>query len=114
MHKDPVHLTPQQRDATCRKLVELLQAKGARMLIVAVASDHVHALGSFPVVDLRAIVGHAKKYASHALRHEVPGAVWGRKCALKRITDLDHQRATFAYIKAHAQIDAALWIATRA
>ena len=113
MHKEPVRLTPTQRVSTCAKLVELFQAKSARMLIIAVALDHVHALGSFPVARLRTIVGHAKKYSSYALRSEIQGAVWARKCRPKRVKDIDQQRATFAYIKDHATQGAAIWIAPR-
>jgi Transposase IS200 like len=109
MHKEPVRLDMTLRRVVCGRLVCLFQEKQIELLVIAVASDHVHGLGRFPETNVRTLIGHAKKYSSHAIRGTIPGAVWARKCALKAIKSRDQQRATFEYIVGHRVEGACVW-----
>ena len=109
MHKDPVRLSPALINRVGPELVRLLFEKQVELLVLAVMPDHVHGLGRFPASGIRALVGHAKKYSSHAIRDAIPGAVWAKKCAVKRIKDRDHQVTTFHYIARHRSKGAWVW-----
>lgn len=109
MHKDPVRLTPRQRERACGRMKEELKLKGVELLVIAVADDHAHGLGKFPVAEIRKLVGHAKRGSSHALREQILGAVWGKKCQFKQIRSRKQQIDTFKYIQRHARQGAAIW-----
>jgi REP element-mobilizing transposase RayT len=109
MHKDPVRLDRRQITRVGPEMVRLFLEKDVELIAVALAKDHAHGLGRFPEDRVRALVGHAKRYSSHAIRDEIPGTVWAKKCGLKRIKDHDHQVKTFNYIVAHRREGAWVW-----
>jgi len=78
--------------------------------ILAVGRVHVHALVRAGSGDVRPLVGRAKQAASHAVRHELPGSIWGQRCHPERICDEEHYRNVVRYITAHLDEGAALWI----
>lgn len=109
LHKDPVRLTVPQRSKALDRLIASLQSQDVELLALAVSADHVHGLGRFPDDQARAIIGNAKRSSSHALRAEIPGTLWAKKCALKPIRSASQQRATFDYIVKHADQGASIW-----
>ncbi len=109
MHKNPVRLDSSLRARLLDEIVRLFVEKQVELLVVAGAVDHVHGVGLFPANEVRQLIGHAKRYSSHAIRNQIPGSVWGRKCGLKRITDKEQQRRTFNYIADHRDEGASVW-----
>ena len=108
---EEVHLPVEVRPVVGRTIVEYLTANGHRVLAVAVAKVHVHALVELPdrVGVVRQIAGHAKRHSSRAVRRVLPGSVWGEGGKFKRIANRDHQRAAFEYILYDQGADAWTW-----
>lgn len=109
MHKDPVRLGPELRARVGLVMVEDLRARGADLLILAVARDHVHGLARLDGRHARMLIGHAERRSSHAIRDVISGCVWGRRCGLKNIRDRAHQTSTYRYIESHADHGAWVW-----
>jgi REP element-mobilizing transposase RayT len=109
MHKEPVRLDRALMERVGAEMVRLLLGKGVEVVVLAVMPDHVHGIGRFERDKVRDHVGHAKRYSSHAIRDQIPGTVWGKKRALKRIRDRDHQVKTFTYIVKHSRKGAWVW-----
>lgn len=102
----PIHLRQTIADALGTKLIALQNP--AR--IIAVASSHVHALVRAGSRDVRPFIGRAKQAASHAVREDLPGRLWGQRCHPTRIRNEEHYREVVDYIAAHVNEGAALWI----
>ncbi|HZW09160.1 MAG TPA: hypothetical protein VFF69_04585 [Phycisphaerales bacterium] len=102
----PEALRPKIAEVLARKLLAL----GKPPRIIAVARVHVHALVRAGPIDVRPFIGRAKQAASHAVRHDLPGRVWGQRCHPVRIRDADHFRDVVDYIAAHLDEGAAIWI----
>jgi REP element-mobilizing transposase RayT len=109
LHKDPVRLRAAQRPQVGRVIVQQLRQRGADVLVVAVASDQVHLVLRCGSGEVRQLVGHAKRWSSHAIRAQIPGTVWAKKCGLKLIRSRAQQVATFEYITRHASRGAWVW-----
>ena len=78
--------------------------------IIAVMRTHVHALVRAGPTNVRESIGRAKQAASHAVRDELPGRIWGQRCHPVRIRDGVHYRQVVEYIAAHGEEGGALWI----
>ncbi len=111
MRSAPVRLSVQQRFRIGAALVRDLLQREIQLIILAVGSDHAHGIGRFPSDAARSLIGHAKRHASHALRAELPGQVWGKRALLKVIRSEEQQRATFVYIARHGPREGA-WVWT--
>jgi REP element-mobilizing transposase RayT len=109
LHKDPVTLTPAQRESVGRAIVAKLAAQRVEVLILAVSGQHVHLLAGLSMDRKEQQIGNAKRASSHALRSEIPGAVWGRRAdVIVTIGDPADVRA-FRYIEAHGAEGAWVW-----
>lgn len=108
---DEVHLPLEVRPVIGRTIVEYLTADGHRVLAVAAAKVHVHALVELPdrMTMVRQIMGHAKRHSSRAVKRVLPGSVWGEGGKFKRIADRNHQKAAFEYILYDQGADAWTW-----
>lgn len=109
LHKDPVRLSVAQRPLVGRVVVHQLVKRGAAVLVMAIASDHVHVVLRCSAGEVRQLIGHAKRWSSHSIRDQIPGAVWAKKCGLKRIRSRAQQVSTFEYITRHASRGAWVW-----
>lgn len=108
MHKPPVRLTPEQQRIALRALLIRLRAQHVEVIALAVMPDHVHMLARLGS-EATKVVGRAKAASSHALRRDIPGAVWGRRALLKPIRDRAHHGRVFGYIVGHAREGAVVW-----
>ena len=61
---------------------------------------HAHILVELPdnIPEIRRIIGLCKTAASHAIREQLAGRVWGRYGSFKLINDKRHHVNTFNYI----------------
>jgi REP element-mobilizing transposase RayT len=94
-----------------RTIVEYLTRERHRVLAVAVANVHVHALVELPdrMPLIRQIAGHAKRHSSRAVKGVLPGSVWGEGGKFKPVRDREHQEAAFGYILYEQGPDAWTW-----
>ena len=97
------------RETVGRKIIEKLKRLQHRVLAVSVSGMHAHALVELPddMPAIRSIIGQCKAVASHAIRDQLPGRVWGRYGSFKPIKDKQHQLNTYKYIL--NQEDAWVW-----
>lgn len=109
MHKDPIRFEPALRERVGLVMLLEFEKRYAELIVLAVSSDHVHGLARVEHRRVRAPVGHAKRWSSHAIRDVLPGVVWGKKCGLKTIRDRSHQIRTFRYIETHRSEGAWVW-----
>ena len=80
--RPPVTLTHALKPIVAIALRRWLIDAGYRVLAVSVCFDHAHLLVELPEGrrQIRAVIGSAKKFASRAIRHELPGTVWSAGC----------------------------------
>jgi REP element-mobilizing transposase RayT len=109
MHKDPVHLSHAQRVRILPLFLDSLRAHNVRPIALALLPDHVHLLANFECECVRKHIGVAKTRTSHALRNEIPGTVWAKKCFPKLIRDREHHSSTFGYIVRHEKEGGVVW-----
>lgn len=110
MELPPVHLTPPQREAAGKALVEMLAMQGTEVLALSMDAVHYHILARFRDGQVRPRVGRAKKHAYFRLRESWPFCkVWEALCGVKPIADRTHQLNVFQYIRDHAQKGAWTW-----
>lgn len=69
--------------------------------VLAVGPTHVHALIKCDWKAAKRTFGRAKQFASHAVRHELPGTIWGEGSLPVQITGEAHYRAVVNYICDH-------------
>jgi len=104
----PVFLATAHR----RVVVEAIQTKltqlGAHPRVIACDGVHCHALFNCDGDAVR-LFGRAKQAASHALREQIPGRVWGRSSHVERIKDESHYLAVIRYVLAHQDRGAIVW-----
>lgn len=110
--KGAVRLDPAQRQIVVAALQTKLEEMGAQPRAIACDAVHCHALVCC-AGDAKVMFGRAKQAASHALREQIPGKVWGRSSHPTRIRDEWHYQRVVAYIKAHAEQGAAVWVPAR-
>ena len=95
-----VHLNAKMQAMIGRAIVSHFIASEHRVLAVAVAKLHAHALVELPdnIIRIRAIVGEAKRLSSRAVKSLRPGSIWSAGGTFKPITSRDHQQSVFKYI----------------
>jgi REP element-mobilizing transposase RayT len=95
------------------KVRQTIAQYGCELEAMSVAAEHVHALALLPSDYDRAkeVVGKCKTYSSLAVRSILPGTVWSRGCAIKRIEDAGHWHATQRYIVMKQEKSALIWSA---
>ncbi|MBX3403896.1 MAG: hypothetical protein KF699_10850 [Phycisphaeraceae bacterium] len=104
-----VAFTPAQRVTIGEAMLEKLAAMEFPVRILAVAATHVHALIRVGEQDAIPIVGRAKQLASHRLRQELAGTIWGERSHPERITCEGHYRNVVDYIGHHRLDGAWMW-----
>lgn len=131
----PVVLNEAQRECMCRALVGKLEADGVEVVALAVASNHLHLLARFPLLDPadseqfaavtlrdardpspRHYLGRARRHASFALSAaglKPESQVWAARPKCEPIRDRGHQVNTARYITQHAVQGAACWVLGR-
>lgn len=104
LKQEVVSIAAKWRPLLGEALIEKFTLLGANVLIVAVASQHVHLLAKLRPADVRKFSGMAKKHSTFTLHnHRWTGLVWGRRGKVIRIRDRQHQVNTFRYILRHRQ-----------
>ncbi len=76
---------------------------------MAVGRTHTHVLIRASLRGLGREVGRLKRHSSHALRAELPGAVWAARCGHRLIRDAEHFASALNYILDHEREGAATW-----
>ncbi|CAA9396095.1 MAG: hypothetical protein AVDCRST_MAG64-1440 [uncultured Phycisphaerae bacterium] len=120
MKRDRVTLTPAQRAAACRVIVESLLYHKVEVLAVAVSAKHwhvlarFHELGSILTTDrtARRLMGIAKKNSARALSDAgmvKPGGVWAVRCRPLPVKSRAHQVKVFGYLRKHRAKGAVVW-----
>ncbi len=111
MKQSEVKLRAEHRELVGRLLLSKLPECDAKVLALAVGSEHVHVLVRLPrdARTAKARIGNAKRFVSHQIRSEYPGTFWGKRCQLKPIRDYEHHSRTFGYILAHGKEGAWVW-----
>ncbi len=102
-----------QQSIVVRVVAAKLLDLDSRPRAVACDAVHCHALLYSPG-DAVQLFGRAKQAASHALRGQIPGRVWGGSSHVVRIRDESHCRTVIAYILGHHDQGAAVWDARAA
>ena len=107
----PVAIPAALRESLACAMVQGFETRGGRPLALAVSGLHVHGLVELPsdYRQARRDVGQAKRLASHQLREQLPGRIWGQGCGLKPIDDPSHHRNTYRYILRHRDEGAWVW-----
>jgi hypothetical protein len=115
LKQPPVRLTKIWRPRVGKSLRDKLDAKGARVLCLAVAAQHVHVLAKVPAkCQPRLLMGFAKKHAAfEAKSHGWQGKLWGRRGKEVRVKDRRHQLQIYRYILAHGTEGAWTWKFTK-
>jgi hypothetical protein len=107
--KDKVLLTKSHRRTMLAAMVEKLAEMELPAAIIALAPTHCHALVKVGDADAKPLFGRAKQAGSHAIRHQVPGRVWGQSGDVDRVRGFTHLASAFWYIKDHETQGAVLW-----
>ncbi len=104
-----VYLTIDQRAVAGESIVSKFDLMGFPVRVIAVGATHVHAAVRLANIDAKPIFGRAKQFASHQLRKELPGTIWGEGCHPVRIKSEEHYREVVVYILDHAKEGAWTW-----
>ena len=98
--KPEIHFARELRRIVGKALKEDLDAKGHRVLAVAVGKVHTHFLVELPdnILKIRAIVGDAKRRSSRAVKEYLPGSVWAALGTYKPVKSRAHQKRAYNYI----------------
>jgi mRNA-degrading endonuclease toxin of MazEF toxin-antitoxin module len=94
-------------------LMKALTDAGHRVMVVAVATTHAHAVVELPI-DLRAYnraLGKAKCDASRAIRKAIPGRVWARRDKHRMLRSFDARSVAYKYVRDDQGPSAAVWCA---
>ena len=68
-------------------MLEKLQEMEVFVAALACGAMHTHVLIRAGAADAKRIVGHAKQSASHRVRDEIPGRLWGGSSHPERIRE---------------------------
>ena len=96
-----VQFTPEQRSRTARAIMQKLDLMQAQWRVLAVGATHVHLLACIDSRHAKREFGRIKQFASHTLRDELPGTIWGEGCLPLRVKNEQHYRSIVNYILAH-------------
>jgi hypothetical protein len=100
----PVELTGIWQDRVGTALWQEFTRQGAWVLVIAVASQHVHVLVKLNRGQHRQLTGRAKRFATLALKERGwQGHLWGVRSKAVLIRDRRHQVNAFRYIVNHAR-----------
>lgn len=105
MKRDPVFLTPQQRDIAVDAFVASLLKRNIDVRIGAIDRIHFHVLAPFEDHNPRHWIGIAKKESSHALKVQgcgIEGGIWAVRCKCLPIEAAAHEKYATDYIADHA------------
>ncbi len=99
------------REVVDRAFVEKLRELGCSVVVASASGRHVHALVDLPGhrTEVRRIIGKCKQRASHAVRHALPGSIWGEGGEYRLVKDDEHYEKTFNYIRTKQGPDARVW-----
>ncbi len=107
----PVTIGTDLREIVVRAFVEKLRELDYRVVVVSASGRHVHALVELPDdrAEVRRIIGKCKQRASHAVRHALPGSIWGEGGEYRLVMDDEHYDNAFNYIRTKQGPDALVW-----
>ncbi len=103
-----IRLASSQIEAAGEAIVAKLGRMDVPLAALALDSVHLHVLMCAGNEDAVRLLGRAKQAASHALRAEIPGRIWGRSSHAVRIRSQAHGRQVKRYILDHAECGA--WV----
>ena len=123
MTRDPVLLSPVQRELVCLTMVEALRFHKIEVKDLAVSPMHIHLLAGFALVQrtayiknisdpTRHYVGIAKSRSSRALseaRLTGHGGIWSKRTKIVLIEDRGHFDNVVQYVQDHAREGAFVW-----
>jgi len=104
-----VLLTSGQQRIVADALAEKVTSCGHAVRILSVDRVHVHMLFRAGNEDAEKIAGRAKQFASHRLRDELLGRIWGQHSHVVRVRDEGHYRRVVVYIAKHQSQQANVW-----
>jgi len=90
-------------------LVEKLTRLEVPTRIIAVNETHAHGLIRVGDLDALAVFGKAKQLASHRVRNQLPGTIWGEGSHPVRIREYSHYRRVVDYIWEHSMDGGEVW-----
>ena len=97
-------LPPEWRPRVGRAIWQELTRRGAWLLAIAVAGQHVHMLVKLPLGRQRKLTGLAKRQSTLDMRNRGwQGKLWAVRSKGIRIRNRAHQVNTFNYILRHAE-----------
>ena len=106
---EPVVLLSQQRERVGLAVAEKLARMDFDVAALCCSATHCHALVRVGQSDAIAIFGRAKQYASHHVRHDIPGKLWGASSHVVRVRSEEQFQAVRQYILDHALEGAWIW-----
>ena len=108
---EPVRFEEHIRIEVVRAFVQKCESLEHRIIACSCGAEHVHSLieVSGDYAEVRKEVGKMKQKVSHALRDVLPGAIWASGGQYKRIVDVKHLHATYAYIRHKQEHGAVVW-----
>ncbi len=98
-----IRLTPAQIETAGTAIASKLARMDVRLAALAIDAVHLHVLMHTGNTDAVRLLGRAKQAASHALRAEIPGRIWGRSSHVVRIRSQTHGKQVKRYILDHAE-----------
>ena len=106
-----VTLPHELRAIVGRAIIEHFRSEKHRLLCVAVTKVHAHALVELPdhMHCVKAIVGHAKRNSSRAIKASIPGSVWSAGGTYRPVNSASHQKSAYEYILYDQGRDAWTW-----
>jgi len=107
---DAIRLThPQQAEVGC-SIIRKTDKQEITLAVLAVTSNHLHALVEIPHVDNPLVVMRTwKQTSSHRLRASLPGRVWARGGKPILVNDASHHAQMVRYIRKHRDEGAWVW-----
>lgn len=117
MKRDPVYLTPIQRQLALDAFVQSLLKRNIAVSVAAIDRVHFHLLARFEDRNPRHWIGVAKKESSHALKlhgHGIEGGIWAVRCECIPVENHRHAECTEGYVADHADRGAKVWKSCRA
>lgn len=108
---EEVHLPEAVRSRIGRAILEWFVGCDHRILAVAVAKVHAHAVVELPnyMPKIREIVGHAKRKSSRAVKDVLPGSIWGEGGKYKMVSTRSHLKNAVEYVLYDQGKDAWTW-----
>ena len=123
MTREPILLSPPQRQLVCRTMIEALQFHKIKVKDLSVSALPIHLLAGFALVrrtahikrisdPIRHYVGIAKSRSRRALSDAglvARGGIWAKRTKIVPIRDRAHSENVAQYIRDHANQGAVIW-----